>query len=72
MPWTALIGPGLRLLGRGGSVVTGWLGKKADDNPKMSTALTAVGGYFGLRPEDIAAVGKAVVALGTMLQSVAN
>ena len=63
MPYLAFVGPALRRLGQ----LTTFLAEKSDANPKTSgiAALAgAVATWFGLRPEDVAAIGKALVTLG--------
>ena len=67
MPYLAFVGPALRLLNRG----VNFLADKSDLNPKTSGIMTIAGAgaaWFGLRPEDVAAIGKALVMLGQMLQ----
>ena len=71
MPYLAFVGPALRFLNKGVSK----LADKSDTNPKTSAAITllsAGAGWFGINPASLAAVGKALVALGTLLQSIAG
>ena len=63
MPYLAFVGPALRFLNRGIEFVAG----KSDANPKTSglTAIIGAGAtWAGFRPEDVAVIGKALVALG--------
>ena len=63
MPYLAFVGPGLRLLQRG----LVFLAAKSDANPNASglAAIAAAGGtYLGFDPATLAAIGRAVVALG--------
>ena len=63
MPYLAFVGPGLRLLQRG----LGFLATKSDANPNASglTAIVGAGAaWAGIRPEDVAALGKLIVVLG--------
>ena len=67
MPYLAFVGPALRRLGQ----LTEFLADKSDANPKKSGIAALAGAaatWFGLRPEDVAAIGKALVMLGQMLQ----
>ena len=71
MPWLAFVGPALRVLNKG----VDFLANKSDVNPKASAAITllgAAGTYFGIDPSSLAAIGKMLVSLGTVLQSVAG
>lgn len=64
MNFVAFVGPALRLFGRLRAAVNG--------NPKTAGTLgalaVAVAGWLGLRPEDMAAIGSALVAVGQVLQ----
>ena len=67
MPYLAFVGPALRLLNKG----VNFLADKSDLNPKNSGIAALAGAaatWFGIRPEDVAAIGKALVTLGQMLQ----
>ena len=69
MNYLALVGPALRLLTKGVNV----LADKSDVNPKTSSAIAFLGAataYFGIDPASLATIGKALVYVGTMLQSV--
>ena len=69
MPYLAFVGPALRLLNKG----VARLADKSDANPKSSAAvalLGAAGTYFGIDPASLATIGKALVYIGTILQSV--
>lgn len=63
----AFVGPALRAFAK----LAGRLAGKADGNPRASAALTLLAGaagWLGLRPEDLAAIGSALVAVGEVLQ----
>lgn len=67
MPYLAFVGPALRLLNKG----VNFLADKSDLNPKTSGSaviVAAVSGWLGIDPSTRAAIGKALVVLGQMLQ----
>ena len=71
MNYFAFVGPALRLFQRG----IGVLAEKSDANPKASAFLTVLGagaGFFRMSPESLAAVGDALIALGSVLRNVAG
>ena len=71
MNYLAFVGPALRLLRRG----IDFLADKADLNPRASGIAALLGGgaaWAGLRPQDIDAMGAALVKLGGLVQAVAQ
>lgn len=71
MNYLAFVGPALRFLNKG----VAKLASKSDDNPKTSATLAVMGGlatWFNVDPASLAAIGKALVNIGTLLQSIAG
>ena len=71
MSYLAFVGPALRLLNKG----VGFLADKSDLNPKTSGVAALAGAaaaWFGLRPQDVDAMGAALVKLGGLVQAVAQ
>ena len=71
MSYLAFVGPGLRLLRRG----IEFLADRSDANPRASGLAAILGGgaaWAGLRPQDVDALGAALVQFGGLVQAVAQ